>query len=263
MIENKPIGILDYDGYICKAYYAALSNGTDEISDMEEILNNLTVAALQKMKDAYGKSAAIVKVMSGHTFKKDLYPSYKADRKRDEGVGMFREWVECSDDKIIKIPYLEADDIAIMIYDECCKQNNTVVFSDDKDLRYYCPCYCKINLTEEIQTEEDWEQKQLQQMLAGDREDNITGIPKIGMATAKKLLDQCGYSLTNVVKIYKDHDIPMDECAKNLVLVTPICREYVKNYSYGFKEENTLKNILGHSAFFTELVKEIYLDENI
>jgi len=248
-------GLLDYDGYICKAFYASVAREENEIEDMMNVLDELTKSAQYKL-DQIDKNNRLIKVVSGHTYKKDIYPSYKSKRKRNEDLGMFREYVltEMSD-TLIKIPQLEADDVLIMMYEEL---DNAIVFSDDKDLRYYCPNYCKINLTEEISEQKDYIKKQLEQMLIGDKEDCIDGIPKVGEKTAEKLLDMYGYNLKSVVEVYRDKNISVDECLKNLVLVTPVCKDLVKDYKYGFDDSSTMNNILGHFRFFNELVMEVY-----
>lgn len=246
--------LLDYDGYICKAYYAAI--GRDERADleeMEEILNNLTECAKEK------SGLEIKKVISGHTYKKDIYPSYKNHRKKDEGLGMFRDYIKLSHEDLVCVPQLEADDVITMMYD---KYPDSIVFSDDKDLRYYCPIYCKINLTEEISCQDDYINKQIAQMLYGDKEDGIDGIPKVGEKTAIKLLDMYGYDIKSVIKIYKDKEISIDECMKNLILVTPICKELVDDYKYGLDEQITMNNIIGHFTYFNKLIKEVYNNEN-
>ena len=82
----------------------------------------------------------------------------------------------------------------------------------------------KINTTENIDIRYD-EHKLFCQMLAGDKEDNVEGINKVGMKTADKLLKDKGeYSLKNVIQIYKDKKVPEEECNKQLNLINPIRR---------------------------------------
>lgn len=253
------IALLDYDGYVCKAFYAAQSKDLNEIEDMEEILNHLVDSV--KDKADYNSELKIIKVMSGHTFKKDVYPSYKADRKKNEDLGMFRDYIKLADPDIIIVPNLEADDVITMMYDYYKSYDNVKVFSDDKDLRYYNPHYCKINLTEVPQFEADASTERYEQMLAGDKEDGISGIPKVGMVTAKKLLDMYGYTLEHVIEIYRDKEVSIDDCMRDLMLVTPICRLWTENYQYGFDEQTVMNNIIGRFKYFNRAIKEIYNDK--
>lgn len=248
------IGLLDFDGYICKAFYASVARGEDGFEEMIKVLEDLTQAALEKLEDTFG-SGELIKVISGHTYKKDVYPSYKSKRKRNDDLGVFREYVKLTYDDLVVVPNLEADDVIIMMADNLGK---CIVFSDDKDLRYYHPQHCKININEKIERETDHKKKQLIQLLVGDKEDNIAGVPKVGEKTAEKLLDMYGWNVDSVIEIYKDKQITIDECLKNLLLISPIRKENVIDYKYGLDDSTTLNNILGHFRYWNEKVTEIY-----
>lgn len=248
------IGLLDFDGYICKAFYASMARGEDDFEEMVKVLDDLTKAALDKLKDNFGHGA-VIKVISGHTYKKDVYPSYKLGRKRNEDLGAFREYVKLIYEDLKIVPNLEADDVITMMAEDL---GNCIVFSDDKDLRYYNPQYCKININEEIGYEADYKKKQLIQLLVGDKEDDIAGIPKVGEKTAEKLLDMYGWNVDSVIEIYRDKQVTIDECLKNLLLISPIRKENVIDYRYGLDDSTTLNNILGHFRYWNEKVTEIY-----
>lgn len=196
-------GLLDYDGYICKSYYASTSRGEGDIEQIEKVLDDLTTNAISKIAQL-DNDFDIKLVISGHTYKKDIYPSYKSKRTKNEYLGVFRDYIkETRKNELTCVPQLEADDVLVMMYKELSQKKDTgvIVFSDDKDLRYYCPDYCKINITEQIDYQQDYYNKQLEQMLIGDKEDNIQGINKVGEKTAEKLLKNNGYSLESVIKI--------------------------------------------------------------
>jgi 5''-3'' exonuclease (including N-terminal domain of PolI) len=248
------IGLLDFDGYICKAFYASIARGEDDFEEMTKVLDDLTQAALDKLKDNFGHGA-VIKVISGHTYKKDVYPSYKLGRKRNEDLGAFREYVKLTYEDLKIVPNLEADDVITMMAEDL---GNCIVFSDDKDLRYYNPQYCKINIKEEIGYEADYKKKQLIQLLVGDKEDAIAGISKVGEKTAEKLLDMYGWNIDSVIEIYRDKQVTIDECLKNLLLISPIRKENVIDYRYGLDDSTTLNNILGHFRYWNEKVTEIY-----
>ena len=71
--------------------------------------------------------------------------------------------------------------------------------------------------------------RQLEQMMAGDSEDNIKGIPKIGMKTAEKILTNTGYSIESVIREYKNRDIDIDSCLRDLLLIIPMSEDYIDN----------------------------------
>lgn len=248
------VALLDYDGFICKSYYACIARDTDDFDEMLDVLNDLESAAINKIDDL----TEVKRVISGHSWKKDIYPSYKLGRKRDENLGAYREYVKFRlEDKLTCVPQLEADEVLVMMYHHF--DGEAIVFSDDKDLRYYCPVYCKINITEEISVEDEFLYEQIEQLLAGDSEDGIIGIPKVGMITARKLLNIKGkHNIETVIQVYKEKGIGLDECIKNLVLTIPMYELYVDNYKYDLSDSGTMNNILGQCRFISNKVKEIY-----
>lgn len=250
------VALLDFDGYICKAYYATISKGSTDFDEMLALLEELVESAKSKLDEQ-----DIVKYyISGHTYKKDIYPSYKANRKKDPLLGEFREFVKlCYEDKIIK-DNVEADDLIVLDYEVYDKAGFTpVVFSDDKDLRYYCKRYCKINLSEEIveQNEKEMEQHRIIQFLTGDKEDNVQGVYGIGEKKAVIELNKLGgITIENVIRVYKNKGISIDECLKNLILISPLHNKVIEE---GYYDYNNLPDIIiGHFKYWNKKVREIY-----
>ena len=253
------VALLDFDGYICKAYYATISTGSTDFDEMLALLEELVESAKSKVE----KDAIIKYYISGHTYKKDIYPSYKANRKKDPLLGEFREFVKLYyGDKLIKAN-VEADDLIVMDYEFYSKARNPVVFSDDKDLRYYCKRYCKINLSEEIveQDEKEMEQHRIIQFLTGDKEDNVQGVYGIGEKKALIELNKLGgVTIENVIRVYKNKGISIDECLKNLILISPMYSEFIENYYYD--DVDTIYNIMGLFKYWSKKIREIY-DETV
>ena len=250
------VALLDFDGYICKAYYATISRGSTDFDEMLALLEELVESAKSKIE----KDAIIKCYISGHTYKKDIYPSYKANRKKDPLLGEFREFVKLYyGNKLIKDD-AEADDLIVADYEAYNKDRFTpVVFSDDKDLRYYCKRYCKINLSEEIleQDEKEMEQHRIIQFLTGDKEDNVQGVYGIGEKKALIELNKLGgVTIENVIRVYKNKGISIDECLKNLILISPLYSKVIENYCY----DELLNNIIGHFKYWNKKVKEIYYE---
>lgn len=225
--------LLDYDGYICKAFWAANSKkGSDK--NEYELLDALTTSAIEKAAEFFGVTVDEVKpikVVSGHSWKKDCFSNYKAKRKRNEELGIFRDEIISNDDDIIKIEQLEADEVILMVKDYIVTQaDRYIIFSDDKDLKYYAELYCKINLSEEVKCVSFKSNyiNRYAQMLAGDKEDNIKGIPKIGMITANNLItdiliktNKAFPCLNDIIKIYKKKKVSYQDCIEQLALIIP------------------------------------------
>lgn len=234
--------LLDYDGYVCKSLYAAISSG--DITEAPRILRELEQSAYDKMFDYFDdRDIEVIKVMSGHSWKKDKYPDYKAKRKKDPRVKEFRDWVLENDKTVLKVEPLEADEVLVIMHDYLGNYacDDCVIFSDDKDLHNTALLSCKINTDKLIDISYN-EDKFFCQMLAGDKEDCVTGIPKVGMITAEKLLQEKGqHNLSTVIQIYKDKGISEEECNKQLNLINPLKREFV------LKEDYMLYDIAGAS----------------
>ena len=274
-----PVALLDYDGYICKSFYANKEDMMD-FSNAEKILNDLVESAIYKSMKYFRctrDDLTVLKIISGHSWKKELYPSYKRSRKRDEFLGMYRQII--SERKgITKIEPLEADELLIVLSDYIRNfgDDKYIVFSDDKDLRYYTPRYCKINITEQV-VEQDPQAlvyNQLAQILIGDKEDNINGVPKVGEKTASKLLGNLGFTLENVIRIYKEKNVDIDLILRDLLLLIPLSDAYTSDplYAYDFaeqilkrkplNEEYIHKALISQINFLNKKVKEVYDEKN-
>ena len=269
--------ILDYDGYICKSFYA---NKDDMMNfeKAEEILSDLENAAFKKINRMYPKqNNKIIKVVSGHSWKKDIYPSYKRTRKRDEFLGIYRSSIIENYKGITIVDQLEADEVIVMIADWLRATNEDfIVFSDDKDLRYYVENYCKINILEEpvLQDPQALVYNQLEQMLVGDKEDNIQGVDKVGEKTAPKLLKQYGYSLAGAVKIFKDKGIEIDRTLRDLLLIIPMSDTYTLETEPSYRVASSIikkekanpldvhNAMIAQVQYLNKIVTEIYNTED-
>lgn len=269
------IAILDFDGYICKSFYA----NKDDMMDMqkaEDILLDLYQSAVTKVKDYFKDRTSptkIIPVVSGHSWKKDIYPSYKRQRKRDEYLGVYRERI-IEKYKPVMIETLEADEVIVMLADylRAISRDDYVIFSDDKDLRYYTERYCKINITEQIVEQNIMELQcnQYCQMIIGDREDNIQGVPKVGEKTAPKLLGEYGFTLDGVIKIFKDKGIDIDQTLRDLLLIIPMSDSYLKLTEPAYRVAHQIidgvkidmldvhNSIISQVQFLNDKVKSIY-----
>lgn len=261
--NNFKLALLDYDGFVCKAFYASLSKSREN-NDPEEILHKLVSSAIEKTANYFDTDLVIpVKVMSGHTFKKDLYPTYKSKRKRNEDLGAFREYIKASDDDIVIVDLLEADDVLYNLFQRYSE--DSIVFSDDKDLKYYCQVHCKINITEEIENKK-YEKELFEQLLAGDKEDSIDGIPSVGMVSARQILSSTGYYLEDVIRAYKSKEVSEDDCIKNIVLITPVILNFNVDdeilKSKKIDDAIVINSIINHCMSIANRVGRIYAKAN-
>lgn len=224
--------LLDYDGFICKAFYASKVDGEYNLEKAQEILDRLVDSAIERAHKFFktDDKMLIGKYITRHSGKKDIYPNYKGQREKNPLLGEFRDMCIAEFDVFGKEGY-EADDF--IINETLRKPTKTLVFSDDKDIKYYVPNFCKINLTEEpaCQDLEEMQKCAAAQLLAGDREDNIKGLSGIGMHKALKLLGD-DLSIENIVRIYQEHDYTFDDTLENIFLLLPLDIEMTPQQNY-------------------------------
>lgn len=262
--------LLDYDGFICKSWFASKSK-YHENSDPEIILQKLVDAAIDKTREYYSlDEVIIIPFVSGHTYKKDIYPTYKETREKDEDLSQFREYI-ISEHLCCKSEQLEADDL-IAITISALKGTPYIVFSDDKDLTDVSESYCKINIQSEVQDlglPTNYISLMCR-MLAGDKEDDVKGLPGVGMKTALKLIDTFP-SVKNIFEIYKSKSIDIDNALKQVTLIAPTIRELNNNKEafdmlgelilYEQMDEDIVSEvIIGQVTYLNKIAREVYND---
>lgn len=144
------------------------------------------------------------------SFRKEIAPVYKSNRRKNDYVWMLREHYKMNGAH--HSDTLEADDL-ISIRAKELGLGNYIIFSIDKDLRQiggYIWSYYKIKsvdsdgepvLSEYGIQEREYKQKSVEyispqdsslffwsQMLIGDSGDNVKGLHKVGVKTAEKIL---------------------------------------------------------------------------
>ena len=157
----------------------------------------------------------------GKNFRLALNPNYKANRKKQAKPLMldkvremvFKEFPVCY------FPSLEADDTCRILMEE---DKDNVVVSVDKDLRtfpgkVYDSYHDEVKYITPLQAEANFKR----QLLIGDKTDGYAGLPKVGPATANKLLLK-GITEDDIAQMYIDAGLGIEafesvyNCAKIL-----------------------------------------------
>ncbi|QKV19734.1 DNA polymerase I [Oricola thermophila] len=151
---------------------------------------------------------AVIFDYSSKTFRKELYPEYKANRSEPPEdlvpqFGLIREATRAFNLPCIEVDGYEADDI-IATYARMATEAGaqTTIISSDKDLMQlvddhvsmYDPMKDRqIGIAEVVKKFGVKPEKMIDlQALTGDSTDNIPGVPGIGPKTAAQLLDEYG-----------------------------------------------------------------------
>lgn len=133
-----------------------------------------------------------------HNFRKDILPSYKANRKEKDKPPMLdiiRRWLEDNyKDKIVCLQNLEGDDTARIIYeDNNMYPTRKIIVGIDKDfLTVPCDYFRDLNGATQPKfiTVPEARQNLMKQIITGDVADNYKGLPDKGQAFADKFVDE-------------------------------------------------------------------------
>ena len=148
---------------------------------------------------------------SGHTFRTEQYPEYKAGRQKTPGefreqLPYFRVLLDAYGIKYYELLHYEADDILGTLAKVADPDDQVMIVSGDKDLTRLASDQVTVYITKKGVSELEpytpasiWDKYQLtpEQIidlkgLMGDSSDNYPGIERVGGKTALKLLHQFG-----------------------------------------------------------------------
>lgn len=195
------IALIDFDMFVYRAAYFS-----SEINNCKLVEQNSINYLLSVMEKA-DADRALLMTTHKHLFRKDIFPSYKKSRdnkyKDMESVPQYIKWKSYISSMFSPISFkifgYEADDLIAAyasVYDDY------VIISDDKDLNSVPGTHMNFKeITYEV-TEEEALYNLCKQLLMGDSIDDIPGLPRVGVKTAEKILNEKGISLGSVLNAY-------------------------------------------------------------
>lgn len=219
--------IIDSDSYI---YRAALTcNELIEIQDgiyyEAYNINNAKKYLRETMEDLTVKCGCDEYVMVtggiGQNFRYTINPNYKSNRKKQAKPIMLDKIRELcfAEFPMVYTHCLEADDTCRILLED---NKDNVVVSIDKDLRTFSgKIYDSYHDVLRYISPQQAEANFKRQLLIGDKTDGYEGIPKIGPATANKLLMD-GITIDEIAQMYVDKGLGLEtfemvyNCAKIL-----------------------------------------------
>ncbi|MDB5553832.1 MAG: polA [Rhizobium sp.] len=244
MQKGDHLFLVDGSGYIFRAFHAlpALTRKSDKlpvgaVAGFCNMLWKLLVDARNTEVGVTPTHFAVIFDYSSTTFRKEIYPEYKANRSAppEELIpqfGLIREATRAFNLPCIEIEGYEADDI-IATYARQAEATGAeaTIISSDKDLMQL--------VTDRVHMYDGMKDKQISipeviekwgvppemmidlQALTGDSTDNVPGIPGIGPKTAAQLLLEYG-SLETLME--RAHEIKQEKRRENIMAA----RELVK-----------------------------------
>jgi DNA polymerase I len=215
--------LVDISSFIFRAFFAirSLSNRAGEPTNA---VYGVATMLARLMEEARPERLAIVYDSKEPSFRKEVYPEYKANRSAapDDLIPQFdkiEELVQCLGMHSYRRSGAEADDIIATLTQKWCKaspDNKVVIVTGDKDLMQLVDNQVMVWDTmnnarygpAEVEAKFGVKPTQIRDYLAliGDSSDNIPGVPSIGPKTAVGLLQEHG-DLESVLKAAADGKI--------------------------------------------------------
>ncbi|PLX94994.1 MAG: DNA polymerase I, partial [Desulfuromonas sp.] len=210
--QPEKLYLVDGSSYIYRAYYAIrhLSNSKGEATNAVYGFTNMLMGLVRDEKPDH---LAVIFDAKGPTFRKDIYPEYKANRSAMPEdlvpqIPWIKDVVRAFNMPVIEQTGYEADDIIATLAKRFAADGLEVtVVTGDKDLmqivndrvRLLDTMKGKISGPAEVTERFGGVDKVIEvQGLAGDSSDNVPGVPGIGEKTARALIDEFG-SIENLL----------------------------------------------------------------
>lgn len=205
--QAQRLYLIDGSSYIYRAYYAIRQLSNSKGLATNAVLG-FTNMLLKVVREEQPDHLAVIFDAKGPTFRKDLYPEYKANRSAmpedlRQQIPLIKELVQAFNMPALELAGYEADDIIATLARRFAAEGMAVtVVTGDKDLMQIVDERIRLLDTMKDQVvglEEVAERfggtpdKVIEvQALAGDSSDNVPGVPGIGEKTARQLIQDFG-----------------------------------------------------------------------
>ncbi len=220
---KKNVVIVDGYGFVFRAFFSLADFKTSKGEPVGAIYGFMNM--ILKVLNSLSPEILIVVFDSGKkTFRSELYPEYKANRKEapedlKPQFPLIRNAVEAMNLKYVEVEGFEADDI-IATYSKIIEKNGgkSIIISSDKDLmqlvkngitEFYDPMKNKFIKEEDVEQKFGVKPHQVKDFLSilGDSSDNIPGIKGIGEKGASELLNKF-HTLENIYEKLSEIEKP-------------------------------------------------------
>ncbi|MBE0597410.1 MAG: DNA polymerase I [Desulfuromonadales bacterium] len=211
--QPKRLYLIDGSSYIYRAYFAIRHLSTSQ-GVATNAVYGFTNMLLKVMREEHPDHLAVIFDAKGPTFRKEIYPQYKANRVAMPDdlvpqIPLIKEVVRALRLPAFALEGFEADDIiATLVRRFVAEGMQITVVTGDKDLlqivgeqvRLYDTMRDKFSGLPEVAERFGGPPSVVTDVLAlaGDTSDNIPGVPGIGEKTARELIAEFG-SLENLL----------------------------------------------------------------
>ena len=222
--------LIDGNSLLFRAYYGVHSRLTRSDGTPTGAVYGFFNMILPILGAAHsGDSFICVFDASRQSFRQDIYPAYKANRRETPAdlisqSYLVRQGVAAMGIPVLCIPGVEADDvIATIARENCTAPNATRIITSDKDLmQLVSDCVFLYDGMKQREIRRDGVLEKFGvgpervidvQSLMGDSSDNVPGVPGIGPKKAAELINQFG----SLDELYNHLDDIKNERTRNLL----------------------------------------------
>jgi len=216
---EKKVYLIDGTSLAYRAYYAIKGLSTSKGFPTNAVFGFVRIF-LKLLKELQPEYALVAFDAGKTTFRKELHKEYKANRRATPDdfksqLPFIKRFLECLGVKTLELPGYEADDIIGTLAKKLKEKGfKVVIVTPDKDMKQLLSEGVEILIppkksekpkklrAETFEKETGLKPEQIPDLfgLAGDKTDNIPGVPGVGEKTAAKLLKQFG----NLEGIYRN-----------------------------------------------------------
>ena len=205
--READLTLIDGYGYVFRAFYALPPMTRKDGTPVNAVYGFTRMLALL-LRESSLKRCIVVFDAKGKSFRSEIYPEYKAQRRETppELMPQFqlvRQAAEAFSLPIVEHEGFEADDLIASYTKEAREKGwNVEIYSSDKDLMQLIgeqvwlkdPVKARIIDEQAAQLRFGVPPRLIKDVmaLAGDASDNIPGVPSIGVKTAAELINQFG-----------------------------------------------------------------------
>ncbi len=198
--------LIDGSHMAFRAFFA-IRGLTNRAGEPTNALYGFVATLLKLIRERQPSHLAVVFDPPGGSFRNRILPEYKGHRpdmdpELRKQWPVFRELVEALGIAYLEVPDYEADDVIGTLSDRYCDRAEVVLVTGDKDfqqlirdgVRIYDPLKDAVIGPEEVRERFGCAPEAVPDVLGlmGDSSDNIPGVPKVGLKTARKLIEDYG-----------------------------------------------------------------------
>jgi DNA polymerase-1 len=226
------LALLDGHSLAYRAFYALPSDLATPTGQVTNAVLGFTNMLIRLLREEKPDAVAVAWDVRGPTFRKELYPEYKAQREAPPDIftsqlPLIREVLDVLHIKQLTSPGYEADDVIATVVDKAVAESwQVLVVTGDRDSFQLVDdnvtvLYTRRGISDVVNASPEWitekygvtpAQYREYAALRGDSSDNLPGVPGVGEKTASRLISE----YRNLDGIYEHLDEQTPKLRENL-----------------------------------------------